>query len=68
MRGPRLFKQSDLTAAVKAVENAGKSVAKVELDKDGKITLFIAGRDSVAPATNPWEQSADEEIRLRSKL
>ena len=67
-RAPRLIKQSDVTAIVKAVENAGKCVARVEVDKDGKITIFVAGRDGSAPAANPWEALADEEISLRSKL
>jgi hypothetical protein len=67
-RAPRLIKQSDVTAIVKAVENAGKCVARVEVDKDGKITIFVAGREGSAPATNPWEALADEEISLRSKL
>jgi hypothetical protein len=43
-------------------------VARVEIDKDGKISIFMAGRDSNAPAANPWEQLADEEISIRSKL
>jgi hypothetical protein len=67
-RTPRTFKQSDVTAIVKAVENAGKCVARVEVDKDGKITIFVAGREGSPPATNPWEALADEEISLRSKL
>ena len=36
----RHFRQSDVTAAVKAVEKAGKSVARVEIDPDGTVTLF----------------------------
>jgi hypothetical protein len=68
-RAPRQFKQSDVTALIKAVENAGKSVVKVELETNGKITIFVAGRDDgAAPIANPWEALADEEVRLRSKL
>jgi hypothetical protein len=66
-RRPRTFKQSDVTAAIKAVENAGKSVARVELE-NGKITIFVAGRGDAAPILNPWEELANEEISLRSKL
>jgi hypothetical protein len=68
-RTPRQFKQSDVTAIVKAVENAGKSVARVELDtNNGKITVFVAGRDGGAPTANPWEELANEEVAIRSKL
>jgi hypothetical protein len=67
-RTPRTFKQSDVTAIVKAVENAGKSVARVELDTNGKITVFVAGRDGGAPTANPWEELANEEVAIRSKL
>ena len=67
-RTPRTFKQSDVTAMVKAVENAGKSVARVELGTDGKITVFVAERETLAPSTNPWEELANEEVAIRSKL
>jgi hypothetical protein len=67
-RTPRQFKQSDVTAIVKAVRNAGESVAKVELDTNGKITIFVAGRDGGAPTANPWEELANEEVAIRSKL
>jgi hypothetical protein len=42
-RRPCSFKQRDVTAAVKAVEAAGKEVARVEIGKDGKIVI-IAGK------------------------
>jgi hypothetical protein len=68
-RTPARFKQSDVTSIVKAVERAGKSVARVELGTDGKITIFVAGRDgTVEPATDPWEARANEEISIRSKF
>jgi hypothetical protein len=38
-RGPATFKQRDLTRAVKAVVAAGLAVARVEVDKDGKIVI-----------------------------
>jgi hypothetical protein len=43
MRGPCTFKQRDMTKAVKAVVAAGVPVAKVEVDKAGKITVVVAG-------------------------
>jgi hypothetical protein len=39
-RGPATFRQRDLTAAVKAVVAAGLAIARVEVDKTGKIILI----------------------------
>jgi hypothetical protein len=41
-RGQCTFKQSDVTRAVKAVVAAGVGVARVEVDRSGKI-IVIAG-------------------------
>jgi hypothetical protein len=41
-RGSLSFKQTDITRAVKAVVAAGVGVARVEIEKDGKITV-VAG-------------------------
>ena len=40
-RGTCTFKQRDVTAAVKAVAAAGCRVARVELDRNGKLVLVI---------------------------
>lgn len=42
-RGRCTFKQNDVTKAVKAVVAAGVEVARVELDRDGRIVI-IAGK------------------------
>jgi hypothetical protein len=42
-RGQCTFKQSDVTKAVKAVVAAGVHVARVEVDKEGRIVV-VAGR------------------------
>jgi hypothetical protein len=42
-RSPSTFKQTDLTRAMKAVAAAGVDVARIEIDKDGKIAI-ITGR------------------------
>jgi hypothetical protein len=44
-RGPQTFRQRDVTKAVKAVAAAGMSVAKVEVDKAGKIVVIVGERE-----------------------
>ena len=39
-RAPSAFKQRDLTKAVKAVVAAGVDIARVEIDKAGRITII----------------------------
>ena len=58
-RGICTFRQRDVTAAVKAVVAADVAIARVELDKSGKIVI-IAGRanDDIAEAPdgrNEWD-------------
>jgi hypothetical protein len=48
-KGACTFKQSDLTRAIKAVEAAGLSIARAEVDKDGKIVI-IPGQPERTPA------------------
>jgi hypothetical protein len=38
-RGRQTFKQIDVTKALKATVNAGITVARVEIDKEGKIVV-----------------------------
>ena len=53
-RGKCTFRQRDVTAAVKAVVAAGVEVARVEIDRSGKIVV-VAGRTNNAPARNEWD-------------
>jgi hypothetical protein len=48
-RGPYSFKQRDMTRAVKAVVAAGLAVARVEVDKDGKIVIVPGTRNLEFP-------------------
>jgi hypothetical protein len=41
-RTPSTFRQQDVTRAVKAVVAAGVGIARVEIDKTGKITIIAA--------------------------
>jgi hypothetical protein len=47
-RGPSTFKQSDIARAVKGVKAAGEEVAKVEIDKEGKIIVSVGKPDMTA--------------------
>ena len=57
-RAPCTFRQRDLTAAVKAVVAAGCEVARVEVDKDGKIVV-VTGKTGQGAAIGA---SLQEEI------
>jgi hypothetical protein len=58
-RRPCVFRQRDVTRAVKAVTAAGVAVAKVEVDRDGKIVVVV-GEPSQNPLTsnggNEWDR------------
>ncbi len=40
-RGAQVFRQSDVAKAVKATLSVGLPVARVEIDRDGKIVVII---------------------------
>jgi hypothetical protein len=42
-RAPCTFRQTDVTRAVKAVTAAGVNIARVEIDKSGKIVIVTGG-------------------------
>jgi hypothetical protein len=50
-RGAHTFRQSDVVRAIKAVRAAGEQVARIEIDRDGKIVLSI-GAPGHAQAQN----------------
>jgi hypothetical protein len=52
-RAPSTFRQQDVTRAVKAVTAAGVDVARVEIDRAGKIVI-VTGRS--LEATNPQDE------------
>jgi hypothetical protein len=55
-RSPCTFRQRDAEALVRAVRKGGCEVARVEVDRDGKIVV-ITGMSSAADASqNPWDE------------
>jgi hypothetical protein len=61
-RSPHTFRQGDLTRAIKAVRAAGVPVAKVEVDRDGKIVVIIGDRDQTAEAEELASSSSEKII------
>ena len=58
-RSPSTFRQLDVTRAVKAVAAAGVHIARVEIDKAGKIVIITADMtDQPAEMTeaNEWDR------------
>jgi hypothetical protein len=63
-RGPLTFRQQDLVRALKGAKAAGFDVAKVWIEKDGKIVLGFTNSelDGVEPKIewkdgNPWDKA-----------
>jgi hypothetical protein len=56
-RRPPTFRQRDLTAAVKGAIAAGCAVARVEVDKDGRIVVIVVDKGQ-SPETDldKWMQ------------
>jgi hypothetical protein len=56
-RAPSTFRQQDVTRAVKAVTAAGVGIARVEIDKAGKIVIVAAGAPEVTDreGANEWD-------------
>ena len=56
-RGALTFRQTDVTRAVKAVVAAGVEVARVEVDREGRIIVVArpAGEPG-NPDRNPWDE------------
>ena len=58
-RAPSTFRQQDVTRAVKAVTAAGVNIARIEIDKAGKIVIITAdrtGQPGEMTEANEWDR------------
>ena len=58
-RRPSAFRQQDVTKAVKAVAAAGVHIARIEIDKAGKIVIIApnaADQPAQVPEANEWDR------------
>jgi hypothetical protein len=58
-RAPSTFRQQDVTRAVKAVAAAGVHIARVEIDKAGKIVIITASasdQPTESTEVNEWDR------------
>jgi len=44
-RAPSLFRQQDVTKAIKGAAKAGVNIARIEIAKDGRIVIISAGAE-----------------------
>jgi hypothetical protein len=55
-RGAQIFRQTDVAKAIKAALSLGLSVARFEIDRDGKIVVIIgAPVPDAANDNNEWD-------------
>jgi hypothetical protein len=56
-RAPSTFRQQDVTRAIRAVAAAGMGIARVEVDKAGKITIITSSEErSSDREANEWDR------------
>jgi hypothetical protein len=56
-RGPLAFKQTDITRALRAASAAGQPVQRFEIDREGKIVVFVGKPQQPEEAgDNEWDR------------
>jgi hypothetical protein len=55
-RGQSAFKQSDVTRALRAVSAAGQPIQRVEIDREGKIVVFVGKPEEQDTEGNEWDK------------
>jgi hypothetical protein len=59
-RAPSTFRQHDVTRAIRAAAAAGVHIARVEIDKAGKIVIITANEDDQLgkrQEANEWDRA-----------
>src|SRR5262249_20120039 len=68
-RAPSTFRQQDVMRAVKAVTAAGVAIARVEIDKAGKITIITSSEErSSDREANEWDRVGSCRLTCRRLL
>jgi hypothetical protein len=61
-RGALLFRERELTRAVRAMAKAGQTVTRVEIGRDGKLVIIVGKPEDAAGESaidaNEWESGA----------
>jgi hypothetical protein len=57
---PARFRQSDVKRAAEGVKAAGLPIARVEVDRDGKIVVIVGEPGADSPGTNPLDRIFDD--------
>jgi hypothetical protein len=55
-RGQLAFRQKDVTRVVRAVSAAGQSIQRVEIDREGKIVVFVGKPEEQDTEGNEWDK------------
>jgi hypothetical protein len=57
-RAPAIFRQADVTRAFRAAQAAGVRVARVEIDREGKIVIVTADElEGERREQNEWDRA-----------
>jgi hypothetical protein len=54
-RGRLAFRQTDLTRALRAASAAGQPVKRFEIDREGKIVVFLGTPEGQNMEGNEWD-------------
>jgi hypothetical protein len=62
-KGLQIFKQTDLLRAIRTSQKAGRSIARVEIDRDGKIVVVVGESRQERAGNDNGEQSWDAAVK-----
>jgi hypothetical protein len=54
-RGPTTYKKRDLDVALRSAREAGLTVVRVEVDRDGRIIITMGSESTISNSTNEWD-------------